>query len=244
MEPAIGDALGAALLAHLDEGADAGVHVVERDDGHVNCDGADLYFTKIGDWFAVEVSMPERVTGRILDIGAGGGRFAVEFQGRGHDVVALDVSPGCLEVCRRLGVEQIFHGTVFELADRRPEPFDTFLLMGHNYGLLSGPEHAPHFLDTLRRIAGPGARIIGTNRDPLGTTDPVHLGYHRMNLERGREPGQMTIRVRWRHLATPWFDYWFLPVERLAEVAAACGWELVGTDYENGHYLAELRIKS
>jgi SAM-dependent methyltransferase len=241
-EPIAGDALGAALLAHLDEGREGGVHVVERDDGYVDSHDAHLYFTKVGDWFAVEESAPERANGRILDIGAGGGRFAVELQDRGHDVVALDVSAGCLEVCRRLGIEQTFHGTIFELAALDPKPFDTFLLMGHNYGLLGGPEQAPRFLDALRTMARPGAKIIGTNREPLATTDPVNLAYHQMNRERGREPGLMTIRVRWRQLATPWFDYWFLPVGQLAEIAAACGWELVDTACENDHYLAELRL--
>ncbi len=241
-EPAIGDALGAALLAHLDEGSEAGVHIVERDDGDVTADPADLYFTEIGDWFAVEESVPDRVVGRVLDVGAGGGRFSVALQKRGHDVVALDVSPGCVAVCQRQGVEQTFLGTIFELADQDPVPFDTFLLMGHNYGLLAGPDQAPPFLDALRRMAQPGAKIIGTNLNPLDTDDPVNLDYHQMNRERGREPGQLRIRVRWHRLATPWFDYWFLPVERLAEVAAPCGWELVDTAYEGAHYLAELRL--
>ena len=178
----------------------------------------------------------------MLDIGAGGGRFAVALQRRGNDVVALDVSPGGVAACQRQGVEQTFLGTVFELADQGPIPFDTFLLMGHNYGLLGGPDQAPRFLDALRRMAKPGAKIIGTNLDPLATEDPGHLAYHQLNRERGREPGQIRLRVRWHRLATPWFDYWFLPVERLAEVAAPCGWELVDTAHEDEHYLAELRL--
>ena len=126
----------------------------------------------------------------------------------------------------------------------RSTEFDTFLLMGHNYGLLAGPEQAPAFFGALGAMANPGARIIGTNRDPLATTDPAHLAYHQLNRERGREPGQMQIRVRWRRLATPWFDYWFLPAERLAELARAYGWELVDTVHERDHYLAELHLRA
>lgn len=239
-EPQIGDALGAALLAHMDEGSVAGTHIVERDDGYVTADSADLYFTEIGEWFAVEESAPRRVAGRVLDIGAGGGRFAVALQGLGHDLVALDVSPGCLEVCRRRGVEQTFFGTIFELADSNPEPFDTFLLMGHNLGLLAGPGQAALFLDALRTMANPGAKILGTNRTPTPTSDPDHLAYHQLNRERGRQPGQMIIRVRWQALATPWFDYWFLPIEELEAVAGAAGWKLADRVFENEHYLAEL----
>lgn len=240
--PQVGDALGAALLAHLDEGADAGVHVVERDDGYVDADGADLYFTEIGEWFQVEETVPDRVVGRVLDIGAGGGRFALELQSRGHDVVALDVSAGCLEACRHIGVEQTFHGTIFELAELDPEPFDTFLLMGHNIGLLAGPDEAPRFLATLRQMARSGAKIIGTNRDPLQTSDPINLEYHRFNRDRDRRPGQMIIRVRWQTLATPWFDYWFLPIEELETIAATSGWRLVDREYEGDNYMAELHL--
>jgi SAM-dependent methyltransferase len=240
--PVIGDALGAALLAHLDEGSPAGMHVIERDDGYVGADPADLYFTKIGEWFAIEESVAGRVRGRVLDIGAGAGRFATELQRQGHDVVALDVSDGCLEVCRRRGVRNTFSGTIFDLADEGPDGFDTFLLMGHNLGLLAGPEHAPKFLDCLGTLANPGAKIIGTNRDPLRTEDPTNLAYHQRNRDRGRRPGQLVIRVRYGNLATPWFDYWFLPIDELESLAAACGWELVGKTFENDHYLAELRL--
>ena len=118
--PVVDDAFGAALLAHLDEGSSAGVHVIERDDGYVMADGTDLYFAEIGDVFPVEASAVERARGRVLDIGTGAGRFALALQKRGHDVVALDVSAGCLEVCRRLGVEQRFSGTIFDLAAQNP----------------------------------------------------------------------------------------------------------------------------
>lgn len=238
----MGDALGRALVAHLDEGAGAGTHIVERDDGYITADTADLYFTEIGEWFQIEVSVPSRVVGGVLDIGAGAGRFAVALQERGHDVVALDVSEGCLEVCRRRGATQTFHGTVFELTVSNPEPFDTFLLMGHNLGLLGGPDKAGPFLDSLRSMARPGARLIGTNRDPLGTTDPDHLHYHELNLRRGRQPGQMVIRVRWRMVTTPWFDYWFQPIGELESVAADAGWSMIDRDFESDHYLAELHL--
>lgn len=240
--PVVGDALGAALLAHLSAGEEAGVHIIERDDGYVDADSASLYFTKIGDWFAVEESVAGRVRGRVLDIGAGGGRFAIELQQQGYDIVALDVSDGCLEVCRSRGVLQTFSGTIFDLAANDPDPFDTFLLMGHNLGLLASPARAPRFLDTLRSIAQPGAKIIGTSRDPLATTDPVHLGYHQRNRDRGRPPGQMTIRVRFQNLATPWFDYWFQPIEELGDLAFRSSWRLTGSAFENDHYLAELSL--
>lgn len=242
--PIEGDALGAALLAHLDEGEAGGLHVVERDDGYVNVDSAGQYFSVAGGWFPVEEGYAEGVHGRVLDIGAGAGRFSVDLQNRGHQVVALDVSGGCLEVCRRQGVLETFHGTIFDMAGTDPEPFDTFLLMGHNIGLLGSPATALQFLRTLGMLANPGATIIGTTREPLATSDPQHLAYHQMNRDRGRPPGQLTIRVRWQHLATPWFDYWFVSTDELTTLATASGWRLVDQDYKDGSYLARLELST
>jgi hypothetical protein len=91
-------------------------------------------------------------------------------------------------------------------------------------------------------MANPGAKIVGSNRDPLATDDPEHLAYHQLNRERGRLPGQMALRIRFQSLATPWFDYWFLSTGELAAVAEASGWNLVDSESDSDHYLAELHV--
>jgi methylase of polypeptide subunit release factors len=57
--------------------------------------------------------------GRILDIGAGAGRAALYLQETGRDVVAPDVSPGAVDVCKRRGVRRTVIGTVEDLAVTR-----------------------------------------------------------------------------------------------------------------------------
>jgi hypothetical protein len=114
-------------------------------------------------------------------------------------------------VYQRRGVRERFTGTVFELARTNPEPFDTFLLGGNNYGPLENPAHCPSFLGALAEVAVPGAEIIGTCIDPFATEDPLHLAYHERNTNRGRHPGQIRLRARWCDMATSWFDYLFVP---------------------------------
>jgi SAM-dependent methyltransferase len=226
-EPIIGDAFGLALLDHLDHGSDAREHFIERDDGYLESFDSAIYFTGESVWSETEAGVSDRAGSRVLDVGAGAGRHALPFQESGRDVVALDISPGATEVCRRRGLRRTFTGTVFELADEGTEPFDTVLLFGNNFGLLESPGHAPRFFEALNRVTRSDSEIIGTCLDPFDTTDPTHLGYHELNRGRGRLPGQLRLRSRWANVATPWFDYLFVPIEELAVFAEAAGWDLV-----------------
>ena len=122
----------------------------------------------------------------MLDIGAGAGRACLALQERGHDVLALDTSPAAVRVCRKRGVRDTFTGTVHDLADGRPGPFDTFLLLGNNLGLLGTPQTAPGFLAALTALSSPDARVVGIGTDPYTTQDPIHLRHHERNRSAGR----------------------------------------------------------
>lgn len=242
-EPKIDDALGFALLDYVEHGSEARSHFVERDDGLLEAIDTGIMVAQDSVWSLAEASVEERAGRRVLDIGAGGGRHAVPLQESGRQVVALDVSPGAVEVCRRRGVRETFTGTVFDLAETSPEPYDTFLLCGNNYGLLESPEHGARFLGTLRDLAAPGAEVIGTCVDPFTSEDPLHLGYHESNRSRGRHPGQIRLRVRWTDIATPWFDFLFIPIEELERLAESAGWKLVTYEPKYRPYLAILGLK-
>ena len=241
MEPIIGDAFGLALLDHLDNGPQAREHFVERDDGHLESFNAAVYFTGDSVWSEIEPDAANRAGSRVLDVGAGAGRHALPLQESGRDVMALDTSPGASEVCRRRGVRSTFTGTVFDLADQDAEPFDTVLLFGNNFGLLENPDHAKGFFEALNRVTRPGSEIIGTCMDPFNTTDPIHLTYHELNRGRGRLPGQLRLRTRWANFATPWFDYLLVPIDELAGLAEASGWDLVLHQKGPRPYVAVLR---
>jgi len=80
------------------------LELIERDDGFL--DGADAarYFTGPDAWDALDRLACTEARGRVLDMGAGAGRSALYLQETGRDVVALDVSPGAVEVCQRRSV--------------------------------------------------------------------------------------------------------------------------------------------
>jgi SAM-dependent methyltransferase len=220
------------------------IEVIERDDGLINGAPADHYLAEPHEWQPHDHRALRLCRGAVLDIGAGAGRTAIELQRRGMAVTALDTSPGALEIARMRGVRDTVLATVDDYT-RTTDRYDTFLLLGNNLGLIEGPERAPVFLDALARLARGRARIIAQGADPYRTTDPVHVGYHRRNRERGRLGGQLRLRLRYRLLATDWFDYLNCSVDELATLVAGTRWRLAAVDNEDRpYYLAVMELAS
>jgi SAM-dependent methyltransferase len=84
------------LLVDLLRGIPA-FEVIERDDGNVSAYDASYLIASPDQWEdEAERQAVELVRGRVLDLGAGGGRVSLHLQERGHDVVADDSSAGAL----------------------------------------------------------------------------------------------------------------------------------------------------
>jgi SAM-dependent methyltransferase len=220
------------------------IEVIERDDGLINGAPADHYLDDPAQWQPHDHRALRLCRGHVLDIGVGAGRTAVELQRRGMAVTGLDTSRGAIEVARRRGLRDTVLNTIdaYAVAGAR---YDTFLLLGNNLGLLESRQRAPIFLDALARLANPGARIIAQGTDPYGTTDPVHVAYHRRNREHGRLGGQLRLRLRYRMLATEWFDYLNCSVEELSALLDGTRWRLKSIDdRDRPYYLAVMELIS
>jgi SAM-dependent methyltransferase len=209
--------------------------IVERDDGYITASryGTELYLAPYRRWPARQRKAMRYVRGRVLDVGTGGGRVALHLQERGHEVVAIDTSPGAIEACRRRGVRDA-RVLRLEEADRSLGRFDTVVMYGNNLGLLSSRAKGRRLLRRLHGIATERGRILGEILDPYPDAAPIHLAYHQRNRERGRMSGQIRIRIRYRDLATPWFDYLFLSRPELEELVEGTGWLLDRTIEDEG----------
>jgi SAM-dependent methyltransferase len=230
-----GDGYGEMLLAALERGGNEMLEIVERDDGLIMASrfGVDYYLAPYRKWPSRQRRALRLAQGRVLDVGAGAGRVALHLQGKGHEVVAIDPSPGAVEVCRRRGVRDA-RVLRLEEADRALGRFDTVVMYGNNLGLLSSRPKGRRLLRRLHGITTEQGRILGEILDPYPDAEPVHLAYHRRNRERGRMSGQIRIRIRYRDLATSWFDYLFLSRPELEELVEGTGWLLARTIEDEG----------
>ena len=220
------DAYGQLLLAAL-EGEDV-VEIVERDDGFISASvmGPKLYFSPFRRWPSHHRRAMRYARGRVLDVGAGAGRVSLHLQERGHEVVAIDNSPGAIAVCRRRGVRDA-RVLAFDGVDELLGRFNTIVLLGNNFGLFGSPTKAKHLLRRLHRMTSNDARIIVESRDVErrgGAEAPWHRQYRERNIARGRLPGQIRIRLRFRDVIGGWMNYPMVSPDQLREILTGTGW--------------------
>jgi SAM-dependent methyltransferase len=231
------DAYGQLLLAAVD-GADV-IEIVEREGGFIvgSVFGPKIYLAPFRRWPAHTRQGMRYVRGRVLDVGAGAGRVSLHLQERGHDVVAIDISPGAIEACRRRGVRDA-RVLAIEDVDERLGEFDTIVMYGNNFGLFASRAKAKRLLRRFHGLTSERGRIVAETRDTRVSDDPAHVRYRRRNVERGRMPGQIRLRVRYRDSVTPWFDYLMVGRDELEDILDGTGWTLARTFDSDDSYIA------
>lgn len=224
--PIVGDAFGMHLVD--------GLHQERPVLAFVECSDGRLAPMAAAHWLGDERSWPPAIRalldsarGRVLDVGAGGGRHASYLVRHGLHVTALDTSPLSIEACRRRGVPEQVLGDVKDVQRlfRESPPFQTVLLLGHNVGLLESAEHGRHVLRQLHAVTTDDAEILAEGRPP-GMASDEEREYAEWNRASGRLQGEALIRVRYRTTATSWFRYLFCDSSELAEIAACAGWKV------------------
>jgi SAM-dependent methyltransferase len=222
MEDAFGHEMWDYLKKHQ------GDEVVERDDGYI--DPSDvapkLYFAPFKDWPRAEREGIRYAKGRVLDVGCGAGRVAIYLQRfRRLDVLGIDSSPLAIRVSRARGLRKT-RLLAFEEIDFEPGSFDSVVMFGNNFGLFGSLSRAKRLLRRLFTMTTPGAVVVCESADVYRTSNPDHLEYHKWNRERGRMPGQVRIRVRYRKYIGRWFDYLLVSPDEMKEIALGTGWHV------------------
>jgi len=226
-----------ALLVDICAGKRA-TEIVERNDGYVMAFDARYLIAPFRKWDDPDERRAMRfVRGRVLDVGCGGGRVCLHLQERGLDVVGIDTSPGAVACCKRRGVRDARVLSI-DAIDGAVGSFDTMVFLGQNLGMLGTRTRARRILRRLARLTTSRSRIVAETFDPHALDEPVHRRYRETNRRRGRLPGQLRIRIRYRDLATPWLDWLQMSRPELVDLLDGTGWQLARTLGDGPSYVA------
>ncbi|WP_336358673.1 class I SAM-dependent methyltransferase [Haloarcula sp. CGMCC 1.6347] len=195
------------------------------------------YFEQPSDWHPIERDLFSAVTGRVLDAGCGVGRHALALQERGHDVLAVDRSPGAVALARERGVTDAVVGDL-----RRPpgNGFDTVVALGKQLGLGSSLADLRTTLSELAAVTRPGGRLVA-DVDALDRADPETGAAHLA------QPGvaYRTFRVEYDGLAGPWTDLLLITPSRFRAAVSETPWTVdafIGTETDGSAYGVRLSL--
>ncbi|MFW9993046.1 MAG: class I SAM-dependent DNA methyltransferase [Candidatus Odinarchaeota archaeon] len=224
-------AFGASILAYWN-GNSSAYRIIERDDGHKEKMLVEYLFADKSKWSLAEISALQNIPprSRILDVGCGAGRVALQLQEDRHEVVGLDSCREAIEVAKGRGLRYTHLADVCNL--KAPPVFDEFdaiLMMGNNFGICGDIFTTERLLERLSTFLVSNGLLIFSCRDPLMTDNPVHLDYHQKNREKGRPPGLVRIRIAHEELTDDWWDLLFVSKITAIKMLGRTGFEEISS---------------
>jgi SAM-dependent methyltransferase len=219
------DVFGHALLDWANGGTLP--EVLERDDGFTQVGaGPDVYLSDFKGWPSAERKSVRYMRGRVLDVGCGAGRVALELQKRGVDVVGLEASPLAAKAATIRGVNEVWSMSIEDLS-KRIEDFDSLVLFGNNFGIFETPTRARQVLVQLAQRTKPGTRIFAESTNAYcGGAPAFDRSYYQKNKARGLSPGQLKVRYHYGHLVGAWFRWLYVSRSEMRSILIGTGWHL------------------
>lgn len=229
--------LAAALVDHHRTGRPRRVEATRADGVRFEIE-TEEYFTLEGELAELDQLALDQARGRVLDVGAGAGRHALALEARGLDVVAIDVSPLCVALCRARGVRDARVFDVMTLDSDAPlGTFDTLLFGMQTIGVAGGVVPLGKLLTRLRGCLAPGGRLIVDSSD-------LFEAWEGDASDRSPTRGEIVLSTRYRGWRGEPFPWIYLAEDALTGIAREAGYEVESLGrVDRGEYLLALHAK-
>ena len=177
--------LARALVDHARTGRSRSVHVLRPGGASYSLETDDFFDTQ-GHQSQIDQAVLAHARGRVLDVGAGAGRHALALEACGCEVVAIDVSPMCVDLMRTRGVHRTHCIDVWDLLpgaeDAQPggaglppearalrgQRYDTILFGMQSIGIVGTLGGLDAMLAGLPALLAPGGQVLLDSSPPRG----------------------------------------------------------------------------
>lgn len=182
----------------------------------------------------------ERCRGRILDLGAGAGRHAIELQRIGHEVVALDLLPEAVEIMCDRGVTDARRGGIEEVEGDR---FDTVVMLMHGLGIVGTLHGLGLLFEVLPKLLEPGGRLVCDSADLAAALREESPDLLDELVAPDRYLGEVEFALKYKDREGPKYPWLFIDPETLEIIANAAGLDVeIAHRGDRGAFVAVLRI--
>ncbi|MEM4780121.1 MAG: class I SAM-dependent methyltransferase [Halalkalicoccus sp.] len=221
-------------------------HRGERDEPLLDRSGDETREHPIGRFYFAEFAGDEwlesRLSGPLLDMGAGAGRHALYFQEQ-YETVAIEISEHLVATMRERGVEDARCADMFALRETfGRDRFRSAFAHGTQIGLAGSMAGLRRFLADLAFVTTPNGTAV------LDANDPDHEGASELFGYRADPTPGLAYRLYWFEYegdaSEPLLFRLFGP-ERFREAVIGTGWRVdeIRRGPDNGHHYRALLRK-
>ena len=150
-------------------------------------------------WYPVHTSL------RIIDIGAGTGRYSVALAEEGYDVTAVELVKYNLGILKQKGANvKAYQGNALKLKRFADDSFDLALLFGPMYHLHSDEEHV-QALSEAKRVVRPGGYVMVAY--VMNDYSVIKYGFMENHIVERMKQGELTDDFQILHNENELYDY-------------------------------------
>jgi SAM-dependent methyltransferase len=177
--------------------------------------------------------------GKVLDVGAGAGSHSLYLQNdKKLEVIALDISPKSIEICKARGVKNAVCEDFLKFSDSK---FDTILLLMNGTGIFQSLKNVDQYLQKLKNLISENGQILLDSTDILymydqdddgGVLVPA-TGYY----------GELDYYIHYKGESELPMKWLYLDFNTLKNAAIANGFKIQKIKQLDDSYLAKLTVK-